>query len=195
MTTGSAADLSFLVDNIRNSFGRVVYSHKTHEKAREIESGRASLVKWINIVLVSSTSGSLLSTVITNQRALLYVSTAMSAATLAFVIFQLSFDPDSASARHRDSAHQLWYVREKYVNLLTDISLGLPEELAVSRRDQLTDELAHVYRHSADTSSRAYVAAQHALKVNEEMSFSVEELDDLLPVSLRLGAKPTRSEM
>jgi hypothetical protein len=59
---------------IRESFGRVVYSHKTHEKAREIQSRRAVLVKWVNIVLTTVTSATLLSTVITNQKALLYVS-------------------------------------------------------------------------------------------------------------------------
>ncbi len=37
------------VQAIRESFGRVVYSHKTHEKAREIESSKVTTVKWANI--------------------------------------------------------------------------------------------------------------------------------------------------
>lgn len=85
---------------IRESFGRVVYTHKTHEKAREIQARRAVLVKWINIILTTVTSATLLSTVITNQRALLYVSAALSALSLMFVIFQLSFDPGKDAERH-----------------------------------------------------------------------------------------------
>jgi hypothetical protein len=178
-----------LTDSLRSAFGRVAYSHKTHEKAREIEARRTVAVKWTNIVLVTATSGSLLSTVITNQRALLYVSAAFSAATLAFVIFQLSFDPEASSISHGQTAQALWYLRERYSNLLTDIELGLSIEDAVSRRDELTGEVQEVYSHASGTSSRAYKAAQKALKVNEEMYFSEQELDDLLPQSLRINPR------
>jgi hypothetical protein len=183
--TSPAQAKEIITDGLRNSYGRVVYSHKTHEKAREIESRRTVGVKWTNIVLVTATSGSLLSTVITNQRTALYVSAAFSAATLAFVIFQLSFDPESSSASHEQTAQELWYLREKYLNLLTDITLGVSIEQAISRRDELANEVREVYAHASGTSSRAYAAAQKALKVKEEMYFSEQEIDDLLPQSLR----------
>ncbi|MCA1604025.1 MAG: SLATT domain-containing protein [Acidobacteria bacterium] len=174
------------VEAIRESFGRVVYSHKTHEKAREIQSRRATWVKWINIVLTTATSAALLSTVITNERAFLYVSTALSAASLMFVIFQLSFDPGKEAERHRNTAKELWYVREKYVNLLSDIKLDPAAVGITARRDELIDELNSIYKLAPDTSSGAYKAAQKALKVNEEMTFSGSEIDEFLPESLHL---------
>ncbi len=111
---------------IRESFGRVVYSHKTHEKAREMASAKADVIKWANIVLTALTSGTLLSTIITSQRALLYATSALAAVTLGFLIFQLSFNPDAEAERHRAVAKELWYVREKYVHLLTDIKVDRP---------------------------------------------------------------------
>ena len=57
---------------IRESFGRVAYSHKTHEKAAEIEDRNSKIVKWANIVLTALTSGSLVSTIVTNQIFSLY---------------------------------------------------------------------------------------------------------------------------
>jgi uncharacterized membrane protein len=78
------------IQAIRESFGRVVYSHKTHEKAREIESSKVTLVKWVNIILTTLTSTTLVTTIFTDQRALLFVGSILSTLTLAFVIFQLS---------------------------------------------------------------------------------------------------------
>lgn len=169
---------------IRDSFARVVYSHKTYEKARELAGSRAEVVKWTNLILTTVTSGTLLSTLITNQKILLYVGSAFAAATLAFTIFQLSFDPAKEAERYRATAKELWYVREKYIHLLTDIKAGTPDISIVRCRNELVEELKLIYKFAPDTSSRAYKAAQNALQVNEEMTFSDEEVDKFLPSSL-----------
>jgi hypothetical protein len=170
--------------NLREAFGRVVYAHKTHEKAREIESNRVATIKWVNIVLTTLTFCGLLATIITDTRAFLYVSSVLSALTLAFVIFQLSFNPEKAADSHRATAKELWYLRELFVNLLADLHRGISESDAVTRRDELTVQLSEVYSHAPDTSSRAYRAAQRALKVNEDMTFSPAEIDKFLPTEL-----------
>ena len=69
---------------IREAFGRVVYSHKTHEKAAEIENSRGVFARWANVVLTTLTSGTLLSTIITNQTMLIYVSACLAALTLHY---------------------------------------------------------------------------------------------------------------
>lgn len=171
---------------IRHSFGRVVYSHKTHEKAREIASRNADRVKWANITLTTLTSCSLLSTVITNQRVLLWISAVLSAATLAFIIFQLSFDPAKEAERHRTTAKELWRVREDYINLLADIAVDPSTINIAKRRDELIAQLESIYKFAPDTSGKAYAAAQKALKVSEDMTFSEEEIDNFLPSSLHV---------
>jgi hypothetical protein len=80
-------------------------------------------------------------------------------------------------------------VRERYLNLLTDMEAGLSLVEAARERDILTSELRHIYGHAPDTTSRAYRSAQRALKVDEEMTFSEAELDDLLPQALRIGGQ------
>jgi hypothetical protein len=175
------------IQAIRESFGRVVYTHKTHEKAREIASAKADLSKWTNIVLTTLTSGTLLSTIITNQKSLLYVGSALAALALAFTIFQLSFDPGSEAERHRATAKELWYVREKYIHLLADIAKNSEAIDISSKRDELVDELKLIYKFAPDTTSRAYEKAQRALKISEDMTFSSEEIDRFLPSGLRLN--------
>ena len=174
------------IQAIRESFGRVVYSHKTHEKAREQASAWATDVKWTNIILTTITSTTLVTTVFTNQKVLLYIGSVLSTLTLAFVIFQLSFDPAKEAERHRATAKALWYVREKYIHLLTDIKTDPGSVNIPQRRDDLMEELRKIYDLAPDTSSRAYKAAQKALKINEDMTFSNEEINHFLPDSLHI---------
>ncbi|WP_282698341.1 SLATT domain-containing protein [Streptomyces sp. CC208A] len=173
------------VQAIREAFGRVVYTHKAHEKARELEAAKADKAKWVNITLVTLTSGTLLASVITNKQLLLYISSGASALALAFTIFQLSFTPEKVAEQHRAAAKELWYIRELYLHLLTDIQTD-PQSVDIPRRrDELLEKLNHVYRLAPDTSSSAYRAAQRALQIDEDMTFSSSEIDRFLPEALR----------
>jgi hypothetical protein len=166
---------------VREAFGRVVYTHKTHEKAREIESRKVHAVKWFNILLTVATAGSVFSALVTNEHVLIVIGAIVSAFAVAFVVFQLSFDPARAEENHRATAKQLWYIRERYEILIADLAEGsVAREELMTRRDGLLDELQVIYSQAPNTSSRAYKAAQKALKVSEDMTFSDEELDQCL---------------
>lgn len=175
---------------IRESFGRVVYTHKTHEKAAEIEDNKSERVKWVNIILTSLTSLSLISSFFNSYPLLYWSSTILSIAALAFVVYQLSFNPEQQSERHRQTAKELWVVREKYVSLLADIknSVLSPEETR-KQRDRLTEELKLIYKFAPQTTSAAYTKAQVALQINEELTFSDKEINAFLPESLRMDGK------
>jgi hypothetical protein len=192
-TSSLAANL----DAIRESFGRVVYSHKTHEKAREIQARRSAIVKWINIVLTTVTSVSIISVLITNERGLEIVSAILSALSLAFAISQLSFDPAKQAEQHRSAARALWYIREQYVSLLADLAgpqQSISAEEVQLRRDRLLLDLKAVYDSAPDTTSSAYAAAQKALKVNEEMTFSQSEIEHFLPTAMRTSSHNASSQ-
>ena len=175
---------------IRESFGRVSYSHKTHEKEVEIQSRYVTIVKWVNIGLIAITTGSLLGALFAGQT-LVIIGAFFSALTLGFSIYQLSFDPEKKAVRHKQVANSLWLIREKYVNLMADIINGhLKEDGIVKRRDDLLNELDVVYKSAPETSTEAYKLAQQALKIDEELTFSDKELNQLLPASLHInGAK------
>lgn len=174
------------LQEIRESFGKVAYSHKTHEKAAEIESSQVGLIKWVNIILTTLTSGTLVGTIVTNETALLYIGGVFSSFTLAFAIFQLSFNPEKAAEKHRQTAKELWLIREKYLSLIADVLGGeLSNDTITSRRDQLIADLHMVYKFAPATTSKAYKKAQEALQINEELTFSDVEIDKLLPKGLR----------
>jgi hypothetical protein len=175
------------VGPIRESFGRVVYTHKTHEKAREIDSAKAVWVKWTNIVLTTLVSGSVISGLVTDTRAVIVIGAILGGLALAFALFQLSFDPAGSAERHRSTAKELWYVREQYIQLISDAKVDPSRAGLAERRDELIEGLKVIYQQAPDTSPRAYKRAQKALKVSEDMTFSDDEIDQFLPSSLHSG--------
>ncbi len=174
------------IANLRESLGRVVYSHKTHEKAREIESAKAAAIKWFNIILTALTAGSIFSALTTDEHVLLVIGSVISMIAVAFVVFQLSFDPRGSEERHRATAKQLWLIREQYQLLLVDMmeTQTAGQDLLV-RRDTLVADLRIVYSQAPNTSPRAYKKAQTALQVKDDMTFGDEEIDRFLPSVLR----------
>jgi DNA repair ATPase RecN len=58
-------------------------------------------------------------------------------------------------------------------------------EQASGKRDKLQNDLFNVYKGAPRTLSKAYKKATEALKMNEELTFSKEEINNLLPKELR----------
>ncbi|MBX9147972.1 SLATT domain-containing protein [Rhodococcus qingshengii] len=172
-------------DVLREVYGRVIYTHKAHEKDREFKSRSAFQMKLANIALTALTFGGLVGTATLDNTKLLWASLILATLTLGFTVFQLSFDPAKDAARHRIAAKSLLAIRERYVNLLADIANGLPVDDVQIQRDELQAELNEIYQQAPDTSSRAFSAAKKALKLKGEMTFSTEELDHFLPASLK----------
>jgi hypothetical protein len=172
---------------IRESFGRTVYSHKTYEKEFEIQEYKANVFKWIDIVILTIGSSALLVTLINDQKLLLIAGAIFTALGLALAIFQLSFNPEEKAYKYKQTANQLWQIREKYTCLIADVMNGkIKDEDIQSKRDQLLKELDLVYKNSLPTSSKAYGKASVALKEQEEFTFSNAEINKFLPKDLWL---------
>ena len=166
----------------REGFGRVVYSHKTHEKAIERLNRRHSRLKLINAVLVGLTFSGVLNALFAGGFYRNLATALVSGVSLAFAIYQLSFDPRDQIVRQRKTADQLWLLREEYANLLADIEDGALSSVDVRRRrDELTARLGRAYEDAPPTTSKDYRGAQKALNPGEEMTFSKEEIDRFLP--------------
>jgi SMODS and SLOG-associating 2TM effector domain family 4 len=174
------------LSTIRESFGRVVYTHKTHQKMIDQLNERANWIKLANVAALVLTTGGILSPIFDAFPYKTIIIALTSALALGVAIYQLSFDPAKEIESHRKSAKQLWIIREKYINLIADIKDGvLTNDQIRDQRDSLVTQLNLIYQEAPDTSSKAYRAAQKALKVNEEMTFSAKEIDQFLPQNLR----------
>lgn len=171
---------------VRETFGKVVYTHKTHEKAAEIWACRSNWIKKINALLLALTTGNALGAVFQGQP-YLSLTAILSTLSLLFVVYQLSFKPEEEALSHKKTAVRLWLIREQYQNLIADI---MNERLSTgehsSKRDALLTDLNRIIQDAPPSDKCAYERARKALKLQKEVTFSDKEIDSFLPKEMRL---------
>ena len=171
---------------IRECYGRVVWSHKTQEKCADLLLKRNNLLKWLQIILSTLTTTGLVVTIFGDVLWVKIVSAIISAILLLLNTYLKSKDLGAIAQQHSDAAADIWNVRESYLSIITDLKMyDTNVETIKKRRDKLQEQLAAIYKGSPRTISKAYSEAKKALKLYEEMTFSDEEIDCFLPVELR----------
>lgn len=173
-----------LEDQVRECYGRVVYTHKTHERMADRCARTLTRYKIAQIVFTALTSTSAVGVVVTDETWLKIATVLISFLTLFVSTYMKNFDLGSTAQKHREAAAKLWNVRECYLSLLTDLP-KLSREAAVERRDELQMMLAALYVAAPHTDGKAYIEAQKRLKSMEDMTFTAEEIDCFLPLSLK----------
>ncbi|WP_198674431.1 SLATT domain-containing protein [Microcella alkaliphila] len=180
----------FLLAQVRESFGRVVYSHKTHEKQADICFRKHRWQQGALIALTAVGSGTFLVAVVGLVGD--PVLTSLTTSTIALLVTWLSLGAKTfrfadESHAHRDIASRLWDVRESYLSLISDLmSEDISDVPARSRRDELQQATRAAYADAPRASWKAFKSAQRGLKHNEEMTFTSREIDLFLPQALRL---------
>lgn len=196
-STGPYGRDQYLLAQVRESFGRVVYSHKTHEKQADICFSKHRWQQGVLIALTAISSGTFLAAVV----GLLGdpVLTSLATSSIALLVTWISLGTKTfrfadESDAHRGIASRLWDVRELYISLIADLMSGdVSDEQARARRDELQEATRTAYADAPRTSSKAFSRAQEGLKDNEEMTFTPQEIDLFLPEALRLDKGEAQS--
>lgn len=179
---------AILEGQLRECFGRVVYSHKTHEKCADILLSRLSRIKLWQIILSAVTTGGFIAAIFGSGEVGAALGIIVSMALLALNAYTKSYDLGELSQKHRQAGTDLWIIREKYLSLITDLRMGeKPIETLQRERDALLAELHSVYTGSPSTTYQAYKKAQEALKQLEDMTFADDEINAFLPKELKKG--------
>lgn len=180
--------LRTLEGQVRECFGRVVYSHKTHEKQGDLCAATLTRFKITQILLASVTTCGALTILFTDNFVLKLVTALVSLVTLFVSGYMKGFDPGATAQKHRDTAADLWAIRESYLSLLTDIASGtMTNDDARGRRDELQAELAAIYKSAPETTPKAYAKAQEGLQKFEDYTLNNGEIDKFLPSALKRG--------
>ena len=185
--TDASLDGSNILDaQLRESFGKVVYTHKAHEKEADILLAKLSKIKLGQILLPTVSAGGFVTVFFGTGWWGSVIGGLCSAALLALNLYTRNYDLGRQAREHRDAATCIWSIREKYFSLIADLAIGNESLSAIQhKRDVLIDELSKIYAESPSTTEGAYKKAQKALKLEEEMTFSVAEVDAFVPQELR----------
>lgn len=179
-----------LEGQLRECYGRVAYSHKTHEKCADILLSRLRRIQIAQIVLSALTTGGLISALAGAGQVAVLVGLLVSTTLLVLNAYAKNYDLGELAQKHRQAASSLWLIREKYLSLLTDLAMReRPIETLQQERDDLLSDLHSVYTGAPSTTFSAYKKAQTALQRSEDLTFSDAEIDALLPSALRRATK------
>ena len=175
-----------LEGQLRECYGRVVYSHKTHEKCSDILLTRLSTIKLWQIILSALTTGGFISTFLGAGEIGAGIGVVISTLLLILNAYTKNYDLGELAQKHKQAANEIWFLREKYLSLITDLVIGeKPIGQLQAERDVLLESLHSVYSGSPSTTFEAYKEAQEALQTKEDMTFSDGEINAFLPKELK----------
>src|SRR5438105_13355727 len=144
-----------LEGQLRECYGRVVYSHKTHEKCADILLARQSTIKLWQIILSALITGGFISTFLGSGYVGAAIGVVFSTALLVLNAYTKDYNLGELAQKHRQAANDIWLIRERYLSLLTDLASGSKTiESLQQERDNLVTELNAVYTGSQSTNSK-----------------------------------------
>lgn len=175
-----------LESQIREIYGRVIYTHKTHEKCADVLKTRHDRIKIAEIILSAVTTTSILIVLFGDGKLSQLIAAFCSTSLLCLTLYSKDINLLAIAEKHKQAALEILKIREELLSLLIDIRIGNKEtESLQNKRDELIEELVNTYRGAPKTTNKAYQIASKALKENEEFTFSDDEIDKFLPKNLR----------
>lgn len=177
-----------LEGQLREMYGRAAYTHKTHEKMADQSIAKYKWIKTIEIALSALSAGSFILAVFGDTHVATITGALLSAVLLGFLLYFKEANLGEQAQKHTVTASKLWGIRERLLSILVDLRRTGDGQIAADRRNDINAELEDIYKAAPRTDSKAYAAAQEALKNQEELFFSDAELDHLLPKQLRKAA-------
>lgn len=173
-----------LESQIKDQYGKLVYSYTCHWEEVAILKNISNKLKWGDIALTAISATGIVSFFIFDAKWLAAIGAVFSTLSLAITLFSKEYNVDEKIISHQKSADDLWVIREKYLSLLTDIGQISTDEIC-KRRDELVEESAAIYKAALPTSAKAYERAQNKIKNEEYQFFTEDELDKMMPNHLR----------
>lgn len=189
--TSPANPSTALEGQLREMYGRAAYTHKTHQKMADGYVTKYKRIKLIEIVLSAATTTSLLVALFGKNEAATAVGAVLSAILAGCALYFKEASLGEQAQLHTEVGAKLWGAREALLSLLVDLQDRRPVEEVRQQRDRLNAELEDIYKAAPRTNSKAYSDAQEALKNAEELFFTDEELNKMLPKQLRSNAGTT----
>ena len=174
-----------VVDHIRLSFATVAGAYEKHADAA------ARLARWSWYVKLSLLALLALASVLgfvalQYGRAFQIGATAATVAGFIGCAIYVVLDLEPRVYGHRSSAARFWLLTERYRALLAEVHDQVLDGSAIAqRRDALMEEARASFEHAPPADRQTYDIARKTLSGTGRSGYSEEEIDALLPASLR----------
>lgn len=179
-------ELMVIEDNIRNTYGSVVWSHKIQEKQADISIKKYKILETMRVIASSLTSVGIISLLFSNDLWIKIVSALLSFISVGVSAFFKSFDLQKTVSSHKATANKLLKARDELRLLLIKTRLDTSStKVLLEEYQQLVAEIDAIYAEAPTTSDLAVRKARTALNVTKDNLITDAEIDNNLPQSLR----------
>jgi hypothetical protein len=103
--------LSAIEGQLRECYGRAVYSHKTHEKCADILLTRLGRIKLLQIILSAITTGSFLTTIVGSGKEAAVIGIVVSTLLLVLNAYTKNYDLGELAQKHKGGRRYLAHPR------------------------------------------------------------------------------------
>ena len=176
---------------IREAYGKIIYSQVSHAIMVDRMVKEDRRIKFVQIILSALTTGGFITAIIFDETLASIIGALLSTILLIFSSITKNFNFLDDAKRHNDASNLLWKIREEYVSLLVDMN-SLSYEDIVKKRDELQERTFEVYSTYPQTDSSSYKKTRKSIKNEEAQTFSEEEIDSILPISIRKLSKENK---
>lgn len=175
-----------LLDEVRQNFASVVWTHKIQEKQADIYGENYSGLESINILAASLTSCGIVSTIFSDNLVAKIIAALLSFVTLSITTYFKSFDIKNMEKQCKDTANHLVLVRNDLLHIIAEIHMKSRSVDEINQDYiQIMKRLNKIYVEAPSTTKKAVERAAEALKIDNEYTYTEEEIDHFLPPSLR----------
>lgn len=177
---------SILEDCIRDTFSRVVWSHKIQEKQADIYQSQYTVLMVVNIFSSSLTSAGIVSLLWFDELYIKIISALLSFVTVSVSAYIKQFNLNAMVKSHKSTATKLLAARDELTCLLMkcrlqDMSIGELRE----QYESLVKKIDEIYADAPNTSNKAVKLAKEALQVTGDNTFTDEEINSYMPIALK----------
>src|SRR4051812_21655774 len=109
-----------LESQIRELYGRVVYTHKTHEKCADVLKERSDRLKLVEIFLSAAATTTILVVVFGDGQIFQFIAALCSTCLLALTPYSKDFNLLAIAEKHKHAALDILEIRENLLSLLVD---------------------------------------------------------------------------
>lgn len=178
-----------VLGQVREIYGRIAYTHKTHEVQADVFEAKSRKHRLVKFILVAAGSGTFLASlagIFLDPKWASLVTSFVALLVAGASLADRTFRYGEEMQQHRDTAARLRDIRESYLSLIVDLKAStISIDAAMQRRDALQKASDAVLRDAPRTTPSAYETAQERLQEREDLTFTSQEIDLLLPEKLR----------
>ena len=178
-----------LLDEVRQNFASVVWTHKIQEKQADIYASRYKRFKTASIIIDGITACGAITIFFCDEYLTKFLTVLISTGAFMLNTYLKNFDLKKLETQHRFAANKFVIVRNQLLHIIAKLHLDFKLKQTILEYEQVITTLNQLYHDAPSTTDIAVEKAYKALRLKDEYTYTDEEIDHFLPNHLKGGLK------